>query len=86
MGGRYRRLFAPVAGFYVIGALKDSELLFLSYGALEKLYLDIPKLERSFRILTRNGFAFYQRRINAALSQTAEERYFALRKQYPGLE
>ncbi|RKR80733.1 CRP-like cAMP-binding protein [Mucilaginibacter gracilis] len=72
--------------FYAIAALEDTEVLYLSYSVLEQLYIEIPKLERFFRILTQNGFNLYQRRINAALSKTAEERYLAFRKQYPGLE
>jgi len=72
--------------FYSIATLEDTELYFLSYGALEKLYLEVPKLERFFRILTQNGFHLYQRRITSALSKTAEERYLMFRKLYPGLE
>ncbi len=72
--------------FYSIAALEDAELYFLSYSALEKLYLEVPKLERFFRILTQNGFNLYQRRITSALSKTAEERYLMFRKLYPGLE
>ena len=72
--------------FYAIAALQETELFYLSYSALEKLYLQVPKLERFFRILTQNGFNLYQRRITSALSKTAEERYLVFRKQYPGLE
>jgi CRP-like cAMP-binding protein len=71
--------------FYAIAALEDTEVLFISYTALEKLYTDVPKFERFFRILTQNGFNLYQRRITALLSKTAEERYRAFGKQYPGL-
>jgi len=72
--------------FYEISALEDAAVFFLNHTALEKLYTDVPKLERFFRILTQNGFNLYQRRITSALSKTAEERYLAFRKQYPGLE
>lgn len=72
--------------FYSIAALEDTELYFLSYNALEKLYLEVPKLERFFRILTQNGLNLFQRRIPSALSKTAEERYQMFRKLYPGLE
>ncbi|AYL95825.1 Crp/Fnr family transcriptional regulator [Mucilaginibacter celer] len=72
--------------FYNIGSLEDSMLHYLSHAALEKLYLEIPKLERFFRILTQNGFNLYQRRITSALSQTAEERFANFRQQYPRLE
>ena len=71
---------------YALAALEDTDVLFISFPALEKLYADVPKLERFFRILTQNGFNLYQRRITSALSKTAEERYLMFRQQYPGLE
>jgi len=43
-------------------------------------------MERSFRILTQNGFHLYQLRITSSLSKTAEERYEEFQKLYPGLE
>jgi CRP-like cAMP-binding protein len=72
--------------FYNISALEDTEVLYLSYSALERLYVEIPKFERFFRILTQNGFNLYQRRITSNLSKTAEERYLQFQKQYPKLE
>ncbi len=72
--------------FYSISALEPTEVLYLSYQALELLYINVPKLERFFRILTQNGFSFFQRRINYNLSKTAEERYAMFQKQYPKLE
>lgn len=72
--------------FYSIGALETTEVVYLSHQALEQLYIDVPKLERFFRILTQNGFSLHQYRVNSNLSKTAEERYAMFKKQYPGLE
>lgn len=72
--------------FYNVQALEDTEVFYLTYEALEQLYIDIPKLERFFRILTQNGFNLYQRRMTLNLSKTAEERYELFGKQYPKLE
>jgi len=72
--------------FYNIDALEDTEVFYLSYSALEELYVQIPKLERFFRILTQNGFHLYQQRITSNLSKSAEERYGRFQKQYPKLE
>ncbi|WP_116789367.1 Crp/Fnr family transcriptional regulator [Flavobacterium psychrotrophum] len=73
-------------GQYSISALEDSEVMYLSHTDLEQLYIDVPKLERFFRILTQNGFYLFQNRLMANLSKTAEERYRLFSKQYPGLE
>ncbi|MDP9076941.1 MAG: Crp/Fnr family transcriptional regulator [Bacteroidota bacterium] len=72
--------------FYSISALEDTEVFYLSYPALEKLFMEVPKFERFFRILTQNGFNLYQHRITSNLSKTAEERYLQFQKQYPKLE
>ena len=72
--------------FHAISALEDTEVFYLSHVTLEQLYLDIPKFERFFRILTQNGFNLYQRRITSNLSKTAMERYRLFHKQYPKLE
>ena len=69
-----------------IQALEDSEVYYMSLSRLEELFLEIPKFERFFRILTQNGFDLYQKRITSNLSQTAEQRYLEFRKLYPGLE
>ncbi len=69
-----------------IQALEDSEIYYMSLSRLEELFLEIPKFERFFRILTQNGFDLYQKRITSNLSKTAEERYLEFRKLYPGLE
>jgi len=72
--------------FYSISALEESEVFYISYPVLEQLYIDIPKLERFFRILSQNGFSLFQSRINSNLSHTAEQRYGRFQRQYPKLE
>src|ERR1700761_4550972 len=37
--------------FYSISALEATEVFYLSYQTLEQLYIDVPKLERLFRLL-----------------------------------
>jgi CRP-like cAMP-binding protein len=69
-----------------IQALEDTEVYYLTLPRLEELFIQIPKFERFFRILTQNGFEMYQRRITSGLAKTAEERYLEFRKRYPGLE
>jgi CRP-like cAMP-binding protein len=68
---------------YNIDALEDSELLLLEKSAEDRLLLEIPKFERLFRILLENRFVANQRRINATLSTSAEERYLGFLKIYP---
>ena len=99
-GGEHNILFCPEdwwaadiasfstrkPAFYTISALEDTEVLYFSRDTLEQLYLEIPKLERFFRILSQNGFYLYQQRVTSNLSKTAEERYELFHQQYPKLE
>ncbi|MCX2484609.1 Crp/Fnr family transcriptional regulator [Pedobacter sp. MR2016-24] len=75
-----------VPAYYNIAALETTELFYFSYQSLEQLYIDVPKMERFFRILAQNGFSLYQRRINSIISRSAEERYLQFQHLYPKLE
>lgn len=74
-----------VPSTYAIEAIEDTSVTYVSAADLETLYLEVPKLERFFRILFQNGFALYQRRLTLVLSSSAEVRYDLFRKQYPTL-
>jgi CRP-like cAMP-binding protein len=69
-----------------IQALEDTEVCYFSLPALERLFNELPRFERFFRILTQNGFDMFQRRVTSNLSKTAEQRYREFRRHYPGLE
>jgi len=77
---------AQKPAFFSISALEDTEVLYFNFNVLERLYLEIPKLERFFRILSQNGFSLFQRRLTSSHSQTAEERYARFQRLYPALE
>jgi CRP-like cAMP-binding protein len=69
-----------------IDALEDTEVLQIDKQDLEKLYLEVPKFDRFFRILLQNAFVANQQRILASISLTAEEQYLAFIQKYPSLE
>jgi CRP-like cAMP-binding protein len=71
---------------YQIDALEDSELLLIEKSNWEKMFVEIPKFERLFRMLLQNAFISMQRRISDNMSLTAEERYKKFSTQYPLLE
>jgi CRP-like cAMP-binding protein len=71
---------------YFIDALEDSEVLQITKENLDKLYQQVPKFERFFRLLFQNAFIAQQNRINQTLSFTAEQRYLEFINRYPQLE
>jgi hypothetical protein len=67
-------------------AWKNQFLAQLSYDDLEQLYLQIPKLERFFRIIIQKAYVATQKRLINNLSLPAKERYLQFLDQYPLIE
>jgi len=78
-------LISQKPGVLNIEASEATETILLSKTNQEKLYLEIPKFERFFRILTENSLVANQQRIVDNMSLTAEERYSIFCKRYPTL-
>lgn len=70
---------------YQIRALEDSTLLYISYTRLQDLFVQVPALERYFRVIFQQAFAAQQRRIGW-LQLPALLRYREFIRAYPGLE
>ncbi|MBU2912651.1 Crp/Fnr family transcriptional regulator [Reichenbachiella agariperforans] len=68
-----------------IRALKNSTLLTISWTDKERLYAQIPKVERLFRIMSQKAIAAWQRRLIRNHTMTAEERYLHFIDTYPTL-
>lgn len=78
-------LFTQKPGNLYIDALEDTEVLLLSKTDQEQLYLDIPKFERFFRIITENSLVANRQRLLDNLSLSAMERFVLFCRQYPTL-
>lgn len=66
-----------------IETIADSIIYQISKTNFDKLFTDIPKFERFFRILMQNAYTREQLRIIENLSLPAEERYNSFVKKYP---
>jgi len=66
-----------------IEAIQDSCILELNREHWEKLFFEIPKFERFFRILMQNAYTREQLRVMENLSLSAEERYDNFLLKYP---
>ncbi|HTJ53030.1 MAG TPA: Crp/Fnr family transcriptional regulator [Cyclobacteriaceae bacterium] len=71
---------------YNIQCLENTEVIQFSYDNLEQLYVEVPKLERLFRIILQKAFVASEKRIVQSFSLPAKERYLKFREQYPQLE
>lgn len=68
---------------FFIEALEDTELLAISLTNYKRLFKEIPKFERFYRILYQRSLMSYIQRTNHGISLTAEDRYFRFKEQYP---
>lgn len=78
-------LISQKPGNLFIEVLEDAEVVLLSKENQEQLYIEIPKLERFFRILTENSLVANQQRLMDSLSLSAEERFEKFCEKYPTL-
>jgi len=69
-----------------VQCLENSELVQIHYNDLQQLYLEIPKLERFFRVIIQKAFVAAQKRIINNLSLPAMERYIQFREHHPKIE
>jgi len=78
-------LISQQPGLLNIEAIEDTEMLLLSKTDQEKLYTELPKFERFFRILTEKSLVANQQRLIDRLSLTGQERYANFCNRYPTL-
>jgi CRP/FNR family transcriptional regulator, anaerobic regulatory protein len=66
-------------------AIEDSQVWQLQKDDLDRLYTEVPKFERFFRIIMQNAYIREQLRVLQSLSLPAEERYDIFINKYPQL-
>ena len=85
VGDLYSFLTGTPAKLY-ISALEDTEILQIGKQTLDQLLIEVPAMERYFRILFQNAFVASQERIMEGISYTADQRYEIFLKRYPTLD
>ncbi len=68
-----------------IQAIQDSQLTIIEQNVLERLFKEIPKLERFFRIIFQKAYIREQLRVLDSISLTTEQRYSRFTKKYPNI-
>jgi len=68
-----------------IEAIEGSTILQVEQQDLYFLYLNIPKLDRIFKVIIESKYVELQNRILQTFSSTAEQRYLNFLDQYPTL-
>ena len=68
-----------------IEALEPSEIIQIEQQDLYLLYLNVPKLDRIFKVMVENKYVELQNRVLQNISFTAQQRYLNFLEQYPTL-
>lgn len=68
-----------------IDAIEDSEVFMISFDNYERLTLQIPIMDRYFRILYQNSLVTKDRRLMISNKSTAEEKYVSLVQTNPDI-
>ena len=82
----YTAFYSGKKSILHIECIQNAEIYKLSKENLEKLYLEVPLVERYFRIKMESFFASFQRRIISELAMSGTEKYLAFLKTYPQIE
>ncbi len=69
-----------------VQCLENTTVAQFSHQSMERLYQEIPALERFFRIILQNAYVAAEKRIVRNMSMTAKERYLAFIDRYPQIE
>ena len=77
--------FSGEASFYSIDAMEDSDLLLITSKDFENLTLQVPIMDRYFRLLFQNSLITKERRLISSNTHTAEEKYQHILKNNPDL-
>jgi len=71
--------------FYTIDAVEDTDLLVITNDDFEKLTLQVPIMDRYFRLLFQNSLISKERRLISSHTHTAEEKYKYILENNPDL-
>ncbi|RPG28417.1 MAG: Crp/Fnr family transcriptional regulator [Muricauda sp. TMED12] len=68
-----------------IQAIEPTEVIQIEQQDLYHLYINIPKLDRIFKVITEEKYVELQNRVFQSISSTAQERYLYFLSKYPSL-
>lgn len=79
----FNSFLSGVPAVFNIDAIEDSELMMISLADYNAITLNVPIMDRYFRILYQNSLVTKERRLMSAITHTAEEKYVHLAESYP---
>jgi CRP-like cAMP-binding protein len=66
-----------------VQCLENTQVLHMAHDDWQRLFDEVPKMERFFRLLTQNAYAKAQKRIVRNHSMSAKDRYLLFLEEHP---
>ncbi|MHC0448332.1 Crp/Fnr family transcriptional regulator [Flavobacterium sp. 3-218] len=79
----YLSYLNQIPSHFYIQAVESSEVIAIEKSVLDSVLIQIPKLEKYFRIVAQKAFGAAQMRIKFLFTMSAEERYYHFKNQQP---
>jgi CRP-like cAMP-binding protein len=77
--------FSGEKSVFNIDAIEDTEILMITAADFEEMTLQVPVMDRYFRILFQNSLVTKERRLVSSVTHAAEEKYIELLEYNPKL-
>ena len=74
----FNSFLSVVPAMFYIDAIEDSEVLMISRSDYDTLTLQVPIMDRYFRILYQNSLVTKERRLMSSITHSAEQKYIQL--------
>ena len=84
--GDLASLLGQIPTIYNIDCLEDTEVLRVGINDLEKLFEEVPQMNKYFRLLYQKSIVAFNQRVTANLTKSATERYEEFVQRYPNIE
>lgn len=84
--GDLASFFGRVPTQYNIDCLEDTELLRINMSDLDRLFDQVPQMNKYFRLLYQKSIVAFNQRVTANLTKSAKERYEEFVLRYPLIE
>ena len=79
----FNSFLSVVPAMFYIDAIEDSEVLMISRSHYDTLMLQVPIMDRYFRILYQNSLVTKERRLMSSITHSAEQKYIQLLNSNP---
>lgn len=84
--GDFGSFITQKPAYFNVQCLENTDLIQFSHEQLEELFIEVPKMERFFRLIIQEAYVALERRIIRNVSLPAKERYLKFIERHPEID